>query len=64
MGNLPTTLPNYLSISGLVAWHPFNGNANDLASNPVNGNVNNAVLTLTEIMNPTKRTSLTGLITI
>ena len=28
-----------------MAWYPFNGNANDLASNPVNGNVNNAVLT-------------------
>ncbi|MDB9823786.1 BspA family leucine-rich repeat surface protein [Flavobacteriaceae bacterium] len=38
-------LPNYLPTSGLVAWYPFNGNANDLASNPVNGSVSQAVLT-------------------
>jgi surface protein len=44
-GTCPQPLPDYLPSTGLVAWYPFNGNANDLASNPVNGNVNNALLT-------------------
>ena len=43
--NMPQSTPDYLPASGLVAWYPFNGNANDLGPNPVNGNVNNAVLT-------------------
>ncbi len=30
---------------GLVAYFPFNGNANDVSGNNINGNVNNATLT-------------------
>lgn len=41
-----TTLKNFNSIlkDGLVAYYPFNGNANDLSGNSNNGTVNGAVL--------------------
>ncbi len=35
-------LPNYLPTSGLVAWWPFNGNANDESGNGNNGTVYNS----------------------
>jgi hypothetical protein len=31
--------------SGLVAWYPFNGNANDESGNGLNGKVDKAILT-------------------
>ena len=31
--------------NGLVAWYPFNGNANDESGNGMNGNVTGATLT-------------------
>lgn len=37
-------LPSYLPTNGLVAWYPFNGNANDESGNGNNGVVNGAVL--------------------
>jgi hypothetical protein len=39
------TLPSYLPSNGLVAWFPFNGNANDESGNGNNGTVNGATLT-------------------
>lgn len=38
-------IPNYLPTDGLVAWYPFNGNANDESGNGINGSVNGASLT-------------------
>ncbi len=38
-------LPAYLPANGLVAWYPFNGNANDESGNGNNGIVNGATLT-------------------
>ncbi len=38
-------LPSYLPANGLVAWWPFNGNANDESGNNNNGTVNGATLT-------------------
>jgi hypothetical protein len=38
-------LPSYLPTDGLVAWYPFNGNANDESGNGNNGLVNGASLT-------------------
>lgn len=38
-------LPAYVPSNGLVAWYPFNGNANDESGNGNNGNVNGATLT-------------------
>ena len=35
-GNLPL-LPNYIPADGLIAWYPFNGNANDESGNGNNG---------------------------
>ena len=39
------TLPAYLPADGLVAWYPFNGNANDESGNGNHGTVNGASLT-------------------
>ena len=38
-------LPSYLPSNGLVAWYPFNGNANDESGNGNDGVVNGATLT-------------------
>jgi len=38
-------LPAYLPADGLVAWYPFNGNANDESGNGNDGVVNGATLT-------------------
>ncbi len=43
-GNL-TILVNWIPSDGLVAYFPFNGNANDESGNGHNGNVNKALLT-------------------
>ena len=37
-------LPSYLPADGLVAWYPFNGNANDESGNGNDGVVNGATL--------------------
>ena len=39
------SLPNYLPTSGLVAWWPFDGNANDASGNGNDGTVSGATLT-------------------
>jgi hypothetical protein len=39
------TLPTYLPTNGLVAWYPFNGNANDESGNANHGTVNGTTLT-------------------
>ena len=38
-------VPNYVPTTGLVAYYPFNGNANDESGNGNNGTVNGATLT-------------------
>lgn len=40
-----TNLPDYLPKNGLIAYYPFNGNANDLSGNGSNGTVTSATLT-------------------
>ena len=39
-------VPNYVPTNGLIAWYPFNGNANDESGNGNNGTVNGATLTI------------------
>jgi hypothetical protein len=39
------TVPSYVPTNGLIAWWPFNGNANDVSGNGNNGTVFNALLT-------------------
>jgi hypothetical protein len=39
------TIPSYVPTNGLVAWWPFNGNANDESGNGNHGTVNGATLT-------------------
>ena len=36
-------LPSYLPANGLVAWYPFNGNANDESGNGNNGTLGNVI---------------------
>jgi hypothetical protein len=43
--SLVVATPVPLNLPGLVAYYPFNGNADDLSSNHINGQVKNAVLT-------------------
>ena len=42
---LSAQIPAYLPKSGLIAWYPFNGNANDESGNSLNGKILGAVLT-------------------
>jgi hypothetical protein len=61
ISNQAQTLPNYLPINGLVAWYPFNGNANDESGNGHNGVVNNgAILTTDRFSNTNKAYYLDG----
>lgn len=39
-------VPSYIPTTGLVAWWPFDGNANDESANANNGTVNGASLTI------------------
>jgi hypothetical protein len=39
-------VPNYVPTSGLQAWYPFNGNANDESGNGHNGTVNGPTLSI------------------
>lgn len=41
---LPAQVPDYVPTEGLVAWYPFNGNANDESGNGHHGIVSGAVL--------------------
>ncbi len=45
-------VPGYLPVNGLVAWYPFNGNANDASGNGNNGIANGAILTKDRFGNP------------
>jgi hypothetical protein len=42
---IPCSLSAQIPSEGLVAWYPFNGNANDESGNGNNGTVNGATLT-------------------
>jgi uncharacterized protein (TIGR02145 family) len=44
-GNMVTVTPRNFPTNGLVAWYPFNGNANDEGGNGNNGTVYGATLT-------------------
>ena len=38
-------VPTYVPTNGLIAYYPFNGNANDVSGNGNNGTINGANLT-------------------
>ena len=44
-------VPDYVPTDGLVAWYPFNGNANDESGNGHDGEINGATLTEDEYGN-------------
>ncbi|MDG1160398.1 MAG: hypothetical protein P8N19_12975 [Flavobacteriales bacterium] len=54
------TFPNYLPTDGLVAWYPFNGNANDESGNGNDGVVYGATLTEDRDGNPNAAYSFDG----
>jgi hypothetical protein len=54
------TVPSYVPTNGLVAFWPFNGNANDESGNGFNGSVNGATLTNDRFGNPNKAYSFNG----
>jgi hypothetical protein len=56
----PSYLSNYLPQSGLVAWYPFNGNANDESGNGNNGTVNGATLISDRLNNNNKAYTFDG----
>lgn len=41
-------IPSYVPTDGLVAYYPFNGNANDLSGNSLNGTINGSVTPSTD----------------
>ncbi len=45
IGAFSQNIPAYVPTNGLIAWYPFNGNANDESGNGYNGIVNGATLT-------------------
>ena len=49
--NLSAQVPDYVPTDGLVAWYPFNGNANDESGNGHDGEINGATLTEDEYGN-------------
>ena len=53
-------LPAYLPADGLVAWYPFNGNANDESGNGNDGVVNGAVLSADRFNNLIQAYSFDG----
>lgn len=54
-------LPSYLPTNGLVAYYPFNGNANDVSSNSNNGTNNGATLTTDRFGNANSAFSFNGI---
>ena len=57
-------LPSYVPTASLVAYYPFNGNANDASGNNNNGTVNGATLTTDKSGNLNSAYSFTGTETI
>ena len=53
-------LPSYVPTDGLLAYYPFNGNANDASGNGNNGTVNGATLTTDKDGNENKAYSFDG----
>jgi len=53
-------VPSYVPSNGLVAYYPFNGNANDASGNGNNGVVNGATLTSDRNGNPNSAYSFNG----
>ena len=54
------SLPNYVSANGLVAYYPFNGNADDESGNGNNGTVNGAILADDRFGNPNSAYEFNG----
>ena len=53
-------LPSYLPTNGLVAWYPFNGNANDESGNGNDGVVHGATLCADKVANASSAYDFSG----
>jgi hypothetical protein len=60
LSNVFSQIPGYVPTNGLVAWYPFNGNANDESGIGNNGTVNGATLTADRFGNASKAYSFNG----
>ncbi len=58
---IPSSLIAQIPADGLVAWYPFNGNANDESGNGNNGTVNGATLTADRFGNVNEAFSFNGI---
>ena len=58
--NAKAQVPSYVPTNGLVAWYPFNGNANDVSGNNLNGTNNGATLTSDRAGNTNSAYSFNG----
>lgn len=60
LSTLAQTLPSSVPANGLIAYYPFNGNANDVSTNKSNGTVFNAALTSDRFGNKDSAYSFNG----
>lgn len=60
-GPLVSQIPNYVSTTGLLAWYPFSGNANDASPGLHNGTVIGPVLTTDRFNTPNSAYSYDGI---
>lgn len=60
LSTLAQTLPSSVPANGLIAYYPFNGNANDVSINKSNGTVFNAALTSDRFGNKDSAYSFNG----
>lgn len=54
-------VPSYVPTNGLVAYYPFNGNANDVSSNAINGTLSGATLSTDRFGNANSAFSFYGI---
>ncbi|WP_264552715.1 LamG-like jellyroll fold domain-containing protein [Flavobacterium sp. N2038] len=55
------TIPSYVPTNGLIAYYPFDNNANDVSGNQNNGTVNGAILTEDRNAKPNSAYSFNGI---
>ncbi len=55
------TIPNYVPTNNLIAWYPFNGNANDESGNGNNGTLSGATLVHDRIGSPNSACGFNGI---
>lgn len=60
LSSFAQNVPSYAPVNGLIAYYPFNGNANDNSGNKANGTILNATLTTDRFGNANSAYSFNG----